>query len=427
MECRHLSKSSKHEPLIGLRIELVHRDSLLSPISPGNITSSERLRRAVKRSQDRLEKLQMSVVPKTKKLANEEIVSLVNAGSGEFLMQIAIGKPSLSYYAILDTGSDLTWTQCKPCSDCYSQSTPIYDPSKSSTYSTVSCSSSMCQALPEFACSSSKCEYLYTYGDYSSTMGILAYETFTLSSQSVSHTAFGCGEDNEGSGFSQGAGLVGFGRGPLSFISQVAPSVGNKFSYCLMSVSDSSSKTSPLLIGESASLSAKTFGSTPLIQSSVQPTFYYLSLEGISFGGQLLNIPSGTFDLQSDGTGGVIIDSGTTVTYLEQAGYDLVKKAVISAIKLTQVDGSNIGLDLCYSKPSSTTNFPTMTFHFKGADYNLPKENYIYVDSSGIICLAMLPSSGMSIFGNIQQQNYQILYDNGNNVLSFSRTVCDSL
>ena len=151
-------------------------------------------------------------------------------------------------------------------------------------------------------------------------------------------------------------------------------------------------------------------------------------LNGISFDGKLLKIPAGTFDLQSDGTGGVIIDSGTTVTYLEQAGYDLVKKAVISAINLPQVNGSNVtGLDLCYSKPSSTTKFPTLTFHFKGADYHLPKENYIYVDSSGIICLAMLPYTGMSIFGNMQQQNYQILYDNEKNILSFAPTVCDSL
>ena len=299
----------------------------------------------------------------------------------------------------------------------------------SSTYSKVPCSSSLCQALPVFSCSSAECQYLYTYGDYSFSQGILAYETFTLSSQPVPKIAFGCGQDNEGSGFSQGAGLIGFGRGPLSFISQLGPSAGSKFSYCLMSVTDSPSKTSPLFVGETSSLTGNTLSSTPLIQSSSQATFYYLSLEGISVGGQLLNIPDGTFDLQSDGTGGLIIDSGTTVTYLEQSGYDLVKKALMSYINLPQADGSNIGLDLCYSQQSgsSTTKFPTITFHFKGADFNLPKENYIYVDSSGIICLAMLPSSGMSIFGNIQQQNYHILYDNGKNMLSFAPTVCDTL
>lgn len=428
MQCRQ--ELEVNVPLIGLRINLVHRDSLLSPFSPGNITSAERLKRAVQRGQERLEKLQMSVVT-ADKLADEEgkMVTPVSAGTGEFLMEMAIGKPALSFSAILDTGSDLTWTQCKPCVDCYNQPTPIYDPSMSSTYSTVSCKSSLCQALPSFSCTHGKCEYLYVYGDYSSTQGILSYETFTLSSHSTPHVAFGCGQDNGGSGFSQGGGLVGFGRGPLSFISQLGPLVGNKFSYCLMSVTDSPSKSSPLFVGQTASLNANTMGSTPVIQSSSQPTFYYLSLEGISVGRKLLKIPAGTFDLKSDGNGGLIIDSGTTVTYLEQTGYDHVKKALMPLIHLPQADGSSIGLDLCYQhhSGSSIPKLPVITFHFKGADYYLAKENYIFVDSSGIMCLAMLPSYGMSIFGNFQQQNYHILYDNGRNMLSFERAVCDAL
>jgi hypothetical protein len=195
MQCRHVTNFPVHEvvgvtlpeePLIGLRIDLVHRDSPLSPFSPGNITSTERLKRAIKRSQDRLEKLQMSV-------DEVKVEAPVNAGNGEFLMKMAIGTPSLSFSAILDTGSDLTWTQCKPCSDCYKQPTPIYDPSQSSTYSKVPCTSSLCQALPLFSCTSANCEYLYTYGDSLLHGGDPFYESFTLSSQSLPHIAFGCG------------------------------------------------------------------------------------------------------------------------------------------------------------------------------------------------------------------------------------------
>jgi hypothetical protein len=429
MQCRHVTDFPVHEvvgaekPLIGLRIDLVHTDSPLSPFSPGNITSTERLKRAINRSHDRLEKLQKSVDNV------KEVEAPVNAVRGEFLMKMAIGTPSLSFSAILDTGSDLTWTQCKPCSNCYKQPTPIYNPSQSSSYSKVPCKSSLCQALPLFSCISANCKYVYTYGDSSFTKGTLSYESFTLSSQSLPRIAFGCGNNNDGVGLDKGGGLVGFGRGPLSFISQLGSSVGKKFSYCLVSITDSPSKTSPLFIGQTTRLNAKRVSSTPILQSRSRPTFYYLSLEGISVGRQLLDIPSGTFDLKSDGTGGFIIDSGTTVTYLKQPGYDAVKKAVKSLINLPQVSGSNIGLDLCFKlhSGSSTPKFPTITFHFKGADYHLPKENYIFVDNSGIFCLAMLPSSSMSIFGNIQQQNYHILYDNARNMLSFARTVCDTL
>jgi hypothetical protein len=132
IQCRHVSNFPVHEVvgvrlqeefLIGLRIDLVRTDSPLSPFSPGNITSTERLKRAIKRSQDRLEKLQMSVDEV------KAVEATVNAGNGEFLMNMAIGTPSLSFSAILDTGSDLTWTQCKPCSNCYKWPTRIYDSS----------------------------------------------------------------------------------------------------------------------------------------------------------------------------------------------------------------------------------------------------------------------------------------------------------
>lgn len=427
------------EKLSGFRVDLVHIDSLMSPYTPGNISFPDRLQRAVKRSKQRLQKLQR--IPGQSNDRNlqkaTEIGASVNTGSGEFLMKLAIGTPALSYSAILDTGSDLTWTQCKPCTDCYKQPTPIYDPSRSSTYSKISCKSTLCTALPEFECKASAgCEYQYTYGDFSITVGILAYETLTLASksgtkQSIPQIAFGCGQNNEGTGFDQAAGIVGLGRGPLSLISQLAASsMPNKFSYCLMTMEDSQSKTSPLMFGDSARLSAKVSRSTPIIQNSQDSTFYYLSLDGISVGGKFLNIQKNTFSLQSDGTGGFVIDSGTTVTYLEQAGYDAVKQELASLIKLPVADGSQIGLDLCYKPPSSRGSlpkFPVITFHFRGADYHLPRENYMVLDKSGLLCLGMLPNSGMSIFGNVQQQNYHILYDMDNKLLSFQPAICDSL
>lgn len=427
-----------HKQLSGFRVNLMHIDSLLSPYSPGNISFPDRLQRALRRSKQRLQKLQR--IPGQSKDRNlekaTEIGASVNTGSGEFLMKLAIGTPALSYSAILDTGSDLTWTQCKPCADCYKQPTPIFDPSRSSTYSKVRCRSPLCTSLPDFECKNTAgCEYQYTYGDFSITVGILSYETLTFASksgtkQSIPHIAFGCGQNNEGNGFDQGAGIVGLGRGPLSLISQLSSSMPNKFSYCLMTMDDSQSKTSPLMFGESARLSGKVSSSTPILQNGQESTFYYLSLDGISVGGKLLNIRKDTFSLQSDGTGGFVIDSGTTVTYLEQAGYDAVKRELASVIKLPVADGSQIGLDLCYKPPASRGSlpkFPIITFHFRGADYHLPKDNYMVLDKSGLLCLGMLPNSGMSIFGNVQQQNYHILYDNENKLLSFEPAICDSL
>ena len=74
------------------------------------------------------------------------------------------------------------------------------------------------------------------------------------------------------------------------------------------------------MFGESARLSGKVSSSTPIVQNNQESTFYYLSLDSISVGRKLLNIKKDTFILQFDGRGGFVIDSGTTVTYLEQAG-----------------------------------------------------------------------------------------------------------
>ncbi|XP_058089605.1 aspartic proteinase nepenthesin-2 [Magnolia sinica] len=403
----------------GIRVDLFHVDY------GGNFTKLELLQRAIKRGKHRLERLKAGDVLAADD-GSDELQAPVHAGNGEFLINLSIGTPTVPFSAIVDTGSDLIWTQCKPCTSCYNQPTPIFDPSKSSSYSNLPCSSSLCKALPTSTCSPD-CEYLYAYGDYSTTQGVLASETFTFGSKiTVPHIGFGCGDDNEGKGFSQGAGLVGLGWGPLSLISQLG---AGKFSYCLTSLDDS--KTSPLFFGSTASFGkGLKVGSTPLIKNPSQPTFYYLSLEGITVGGTLLSIPKSTFALKDDGSGGLIIDSGTSITYLEEVGYKLVRKAFVSQVQLEEADASSTGLDLCFSLPSdaSTVEVPKLVFHFNGADLDLPAENYMILDSStGLLCLTIMDSTGMSIFGNFQQQNLQFVYDLQKETLSFAPVQCDQL
>lgn len=404
----------------GFRVDLTHVDSM------GNFTKLQLLQRAALRSKHRMSRLVAKAAALSSTDTSKSFKSPVHAGNGEFLMDLSIGTPSSPFLAILDTGSDLIWTQCKPCVQCFQQPTPIFDPSKSSTYSKLACSSNLCEALPTSSCKSD-CEYLYTYGDSSSTQGVLASETFTFGSSgaSVSNIGFGCGDSNQGSGFSQASGLVGLGRGPLSLISQLEL---GKFSYCLTSLDDS--KKSPLLFGSDAELKGSAPQSTPLAINPSQPSFYYLTLKGITVGGTLLKIPSSTFALNSDGTGGLIIDSGTSITYLEEAGYKQVKKAFISQVKLPVADGSDVGLDLCFSLPSDTSSVevPKLVFHFDGADLDLPGDNYMVLDSStGLLCLTVMESNGLSILGNFQQQNIQILYDLENEKLSFVSAQCDQL
>lgn len=416
---------------IGFRVALKHVDH------GSNYTKFERIQRGIHRSKFRVQRMNAMVLASN--LGSYDVESKVHPGNGEFLMNVAIGTPPNPFSAIMDTGSDLVWTQCKPCEECFDQSTPIFDPSQSSTFSKLSCSNDLCQALPSSTCQDG-CQYMYTYGDYSSTQGILATETFTFGSGSgsdkvsIPNIGFGCGADNEGNGFDQGAGLIGLGRGPLSLVSQLDEP---KFSYCLTSIDES--KTSTLLMGSLANANSTLSASsskatdiitTPLLQNPSQPSFYYLDLEGITVGSTHLPIKKDLFALSDDGTGGMIIDSGTTITYLEESAFGEVKKAFISEMNLPLDDSGSAGLDLCFKMPKDTASLkvPKFVFHFKEADLDLPSENYLIGDSSmGILCLAMGKSSGMSIFGNVQQQNMMVVHDLAKETISFVPTQCDAL
>ncbi|MCO5589116.1 hypothetical protein L7F22_043082 [Adiantum nelumboides] len=72
----------------------------------------------------------------------------VYAGVGQFLAVLKIGTPPVSFTAIVDTGSDLVWRQCRPCKQCYPQTDygfPIFDPIHSSTFRKAPCTDPLCQ------------------------------------------------------------------------------------------------------------------------------------------------------------------------------------------------------------------------------------------------------------------------------------------
>ena len=146
----------------------------------------------------------------------------VHASTATYLVDLAIGTPPHALTAVLDTGSDLIWKQCDaPCRRCFPQPAPLYAPARSATYANVSCGSKLCEALPltprSSRCSAPEpgCAYYYSYGDGSSTGGVLATDAFTFGSAATVHgLAFGCGTDNLG-GTDNSSGLVGMGRGPL--------------------------------------------------------------------------------------------------------------------------------------------------------------------------------------------------------------------
>ncbi|KAL2461648.1 Protein ASPARTIC PROTEASE IN GUARD CELL 1 [Abeliophyllum distichum] len=249
------------------------------------------------------------------------VTSGTSQGSGEYFTRIGVGQPVKELYMVIDTGSDISWLQCEPCSECYQQSDPVFNPSGSSTYKTLTCQAAQCTSLEVSACRTDTCLYQVSYGDGSYTVGDFVTETVSFgTSGSVANVAVGCGHDNEGL-FVGAAGLLGLGGGSLSLPSQIK---ATSFSYCLV---DRDANSASTLEFNSARPGDSVIA--PLLKNSRMGTFFYVGLTGLSVGGQMLEIPTSTFEIDSDGRGGIIVDSGTAVTRLQTAAYNSLRDAFV--------------------------------------------------------------------------------------------------
>jgi hypothetical protein len=72
---------------------------------------------------------------------------------------------------------------------------------------------------------------------------------------------------------------------------------------------------------------------------------------------------------------------------------------------------------------------PSLTLHLDGADWELPRGNYVFEDHAArVMCLVLDAAPGdQTVIGNYQQQNTHVVYDLGNDVLSFAPARCDEL
>ncbi|KAJ8538436.1 hypothetical protein K7X08_027657 [Anisodus acutangulus] len=348
-------------------------------------------------------------------------------------MKLSIGTPPVEILAIADTGSDLTWTQCKPCENCFQQSTPLFDYKKSSTYTTVGCNADECTSITSSSCvRGNVCEYQMSYGDQSHSIGDLAFDKFTFPSTSgknvsIPHVAFGCGHNNGGTFNNYTSGIIGLGGGEVSIINQLDKQINGKFSYCLIPLESISNVTSHINFGTSAVVSGTDVVSTPLIKKEPS-TFYYLTLEGVSVGNKTLEFKSSKTGPAAIGgdedEGNIIIDSGTTLTFLPNDFYLNLESTLVDSIGATKKDDPSGIFGLCYESEDGTIDAPTIIAHFTDADLELsPSSTFAQVEE-GLVCLTIVPADQLAIFGNLAQANFLIGYDLVANKISFKPTDC---
>ncbi|KAF9662033.1 hypothetical protein SADUNF_Sadunf18G0011000 [Salix dunnii] len=343
-------------------------------------------------------------------------------GSASYIVTVGLGTPQKELSLIFDTASDITWTQCKPCAiSCYDQKEQIFDPSQSTSYTNISCSSSICSSLTSATgtppgCVSSTCVYAIQYGDGSFTIGFFGTEKLTLTpTDAFNNIYFGCGQNNQGL-FGGSAGILGLGRDKLSFVSQTAHKYNKIFSYCLPS---SSSSTGFLTFGCSDTKNAKF---TPL--STISAGFYGLDFTGISVGGTKLAISASVFS-----TAGGLIDSGTVITRLPPAAYSALRASFRKLMSKYPMTKALSILDTCYDFSNySTISVPKIGFFFSGGvEVDIDVSGVFFASSISQVCLAFAGNKNatdVSIFGNVQQKTLEVFYDGPAGKVGFASGGC---
>jgi len=119
----------------------------------------------------------------------------------EYVVTVGLGTPAVTQTVVMDTGSDLSWVQRRPCpaATCHPQKDRLFDPARSATYSAFGCRSAACRALLGRdlygnGCSRrGRCQYAVRYGDGSNTTGTYGADKLTLTpAHAVDGFRFGC-------------------------------------------------------------------------------------------------------------------------------------------------------------------------------------------------------------------------------------------
>lgn len=419
----------------GFSIELIHRDSYKSPLYNPAQNKSQQIINVLHRSINRVNYINQEFSLTKDKL---NLSLTYDDNDGEYLMSYSIGTPPFKVYGLLDSGSNLIWLQCKPCDICYNQTYPIFNPSKSSSYQNIPCSSSACKSTEEVAsCSHDRdvCEYTLDYGRGTKTHGDLIWETITLESTSGSIVSFpkimiGCGHTNTWR-TAKNSGIIGLGIGPMSFIKQLGSSTKGRFSYCLIDHRNVN-LSSKISFGDAAIVSGDNVVSTPMVKmiGNNQVDYYYLNLKAVSVGSKRIKYSGFKNKGINASTHNILLDSGTTITFVPRHFYHRLESAVKKMVKLERFHDDSGLYNLCYyttSKQSTSKqpNYPAIVAHFSGGDVKLDSKGYFSFLSKGIECFSIFPHErDLGIYGNNAQVNYLVGYDLKNNIVSFKPTDC---
>ncbi|KAJ0042687.1 hypothetical protein Pint_17130 [Pistacia integerrima] len=369
-------------------------------------------------------------------------------GTGMYFVEFKVGTPAQKFTLVVDTGSELTWVNCRY--NCGANCTTkgrldkrrVFKGDFSSSFKTVPCFSQTCKiefmnlfSLTRCPMPSTPCAYDFRYVDGSEAMGIFAKETVTLGLTNgrklrLKDVVIGCSDSFQGQSFVKADGVMGLAYGKYTFAKRASEFFDGKFSYCLVDHLSHKNVSNYIIFGSnnnesSSSLSGKK-RHTKLELGLLSP-FYAVNVIGISIGGVMLKIPIQVWDANSGG--GTIVDSGSTLTSLAEPAYKPVMAALqMSVSKFQRLMPKGLPIDYCFSSTGYDEKLvPSLVIHFAdGARFEPHKKSYIIDVADGVKCLGFVSVAwpGISTIGNIMQQNYLWEFDLAQSKLGFVASSC---
>ncbi|KAH6814684.1 Eukaryotic aspartyl protease family protein [Perilla frutescens var. frutescens] len=363
---------------------------------------------------------------------------------GLYFTRVKLGNPPKEFYVQIDTGSDVLWVSCTPCSGCPTSSglqiqLEFFDPSSSSTASLISCSDQRCaqgeQSSDSLCSSQNQCGYTFQYGDGSGTSGYYVSDYMFLdtvvgnsvTTNSSASVVFGCSTSQTGDLTKPDRavdGIFGFGQQGLSVIAQLSSQgiTPNAFSHCL---NGGTGGGGILVLGQ---IVEPNMVYTPLIPS--QP-HYNVNLQSIAVNGQTLAIDSSVF--ATSNSGGTIIDSGTTLAYLAEEAYDPFVNAIMQTVSASVRPLVTKG-NQCYLTTSSVSEiFPQVSLNFAGgASMLLRPQDYLLQQNSiggaAVWCIGFqkIQTKGITILGDLVLKDKVVVYDLGGQRIGWANYDCSS-
>ncbi|XP_068658759.1 aspartic proteinase NANA, chloroplast-like [Aristolochia californica] len=437
-------------PSRSIRFELIHRHAHeLSDRVARPPTQSERVQELLQSDGQRTRMISEMVhrrraaeIPKNASFFSMRLSSGAYSRTGQYFVRFRVGTPAQRFLLVADTGSDLTWMNCRyKCRHCkdagHRDRRRIFYADRSRTFRPISCGSNMCKnelamTLTKCPTPASPCLYDYRYGDGSRTVGFQANDSATVTLSTGEKAKFknlviGCSLSFEGSSFREADGVLGLGYSQHSFAAKATERLGGKFSYCLVDHLSPKNLSSYISFG-SGQFTSTRMRYTDLLVSQPSDPFYAVEVVGMSVNNTTLKIPPAAWDLNIDG--GVIVDSGTSLTILVEPAYRAVMAALSDALKtFTRVDEEPF--DFCFNATQGYDEavVPRLAVHFKGGAVFRPAvKSYVVAVADGVRCLGFLPttSPGISMFGNILQQNFLWEFDLARGRLGFKPSKCAS-